>query len=122
MSSRLGSGISWVLAGDRDPCGPGLHRFRVADRVDRGPHGVFLADGLRGGRTHADDEAGDAKEYECAHHGLPPDASTRSPPSALGSVADTGPFPNASKNPASSPGPVMNCSGLISPRSSRTAC
>src|SRR3546814_12171615 len=79
----------------------------------RSPHGVFLADGLRGGRTHADDEAGDAKEYECAHHGLPPDASTRSPPSALGSVADTGPLPNASKNPASSPGPVMNCSGLI---------
>src|SRR3546814_7151937 len=94
---------------------------RVADRVGRDAQGVILADGLRGGRTHADDEAGDAKEYECAHHGLPPDASTRSPPSALGSVADTGPLPNASKNPASSPGPVMNCSGLISPRSRRTA-
>ena len=102
--------------------GEPLAHLRVGgDRVDRRAHRLFVRRRLRvrGSIGHEHRRKQDGGK---ADHGRGPiRTSTRSPPRTRGSVAETGPLASASKNPSSSPAPVRNCSGRISPASSRTA-
>ncbi len=121
LAAQRGGEVGREGAGHRHAGEPRAHVGDGRDRVDRRAACNIMwwqlcrrRCGDKRGRGEEDGVPGD-------HGSRPPVGSPPPSSAATASLAPTGPLASASKKPPSSPAPVRNCCGLMSPVSSFTA-